>query len=112
MDTWLRSQGFQPHCLLDLKRWSISPTIRDGNFRIPFNQLLESDIVYIRDPLNLEVVSAEQLRKLALMAHHMFNGPDLCVHLLKALIERGTIVADAHQRYLQTFRKAPTKPAT
>jgi hypothetical protein len=46
----MRSKGFVPHCFVDIKRWSIAPTIRDNNFRVPFNQLLEADVVYIKDP--------------------------------------------------------------
>ena len=48
IDIWMRKNGYAPHCFLDVKRWSITPTIRDNNFREPFNQLLESDIIYIK----------------------------------------------------------------
>ena len=88
IDLWMRSKGFVPHCFVDIKRWSIAPTIRDNNFRVPFNQLLEADVVYIKDPLNLSQWSDEQLRKLALMAHECFASPDLTIHLLLELERR------------------------
>ena len=84
----MRSKGFVTHCFVDIKRWSIAPTIRDNNFRVPFNQLLEADVVYIKDPLNLSQWSDEQLRKLALMAHECFASPDLTIHLLLELERR------------------------
>ena len=61
IDVWMRQNGFAPHCFLDVKRWSITPTIRDNNFRVPFNQLLESDIVYVKNPLRLSELSSQQL---------------------------------------------------
>jgi FkbM family methyltransferase len=88
VDTWMRTQGFVPHCFLDVKRWSISPTIRNNNFREPFNQLLEADILYIRDPLLAASWSDEQLRKLALIAHDCLSSCDLAIYLLLELDRR------------------------
>ena len=48
VDTWLRKKGFVPHCFVNVKKWSISPTIKNNDFRQPFNQLLEGDILYIK----------------------------------------------------------------
>lgn len=100
IDVWMRRNGFSPHCFLDVKRWSIAPTIRDNNFRVPFNQLLESDIVYIKNPLKLAALTSEQLKKMALIAHYCFSSFDLCVHVLLELISRGGLNADAPQQYL------------
>lgn len=50
VDVWMRDNGYTPHCFFHIKKWSIAPTIRDNNFRIPFNQLLESDVLYIKSP--------------------------------------------------------------
>jgi FkbM family methyltransferase len=88
VDTWMRTQGFVPHCFLDVKRWSISPTIRNNNFREPFNQLLEADIIYIRDPLLAASWSDEQLRKLALIAHDCLSSSDLANYMLLELDRR------------------------
>jgi FkbM family methyltransferase len=88
VDMWMRSKGFMPHCFLDVKRWSIAPTIRNNNFRSPFNQLLEADIVYIRDPLTASSWSDEQLRKLILIAHDCFASTDLAIFLLLELERR------------------------
>ena len=100
VDVWMRSKGFVPHCVLDLKRWSIAPTIFDNNFRVAGNQLLESDIVYIRDPLNLDILSNEQIVKLAVIAHFALKSYDLCVFMLQALERRGALQKDGHKHYL------------
>lgn len=88
VDVWLRSNGFTPHCFLDLKRWSIAPTVRNNNFREPFNQVLEADIVYVRDPLHLSVLDEEQLKTLALISHECLGSADLTVYLLLELDKR------------------------
>gem|GEM_PF-131103 len=101
VDVWLRTQGFVPHRFLDIKRWSITPTVRNGNFRQPFNQLLESDIVYVRDPLGVDGWETEAIKKLALLAHYSFGSPDLCMHLLLALGRRDHGSAHAAAAYLE-----------
>ncbi|MCW0236414.1 MAG: FkbM family methyltransferase [Ferrovibrio sp.] len=114
VDLWMRQHGFAPHCFLDVKRWSIAPTKRDGDFRKPFNQLLEADIVYVRNPLELAAYSDDQLRKLALIAHYCFASFDLCVHALMELIARGLLPADTPQKYfeLQNRKVAPPPAMT
>jgi FkbM family methyltransferase len=103
VDVWLRSQGFAPHRFLEVKRWSITPTVFNNNFRNPGHQLLESDIVYIKDPLALEQLSRMQLKKLSVMAHYCFQSPDLCAHLLRELEKRGNVSIGAHVQYLNAL---------
>lgn len=99
IDIWMRKNGFVPHCFLDVKRWSIYPTLNQNNFRRPFNQLLESDIVYIKDPLSLESFDDEQLKKLALISHFCFSSYDLCAHLLFELEARYILNEQTHIQY-------------
>jgi FkbM family methyltransferase len=105
VDLWLRAHGFAPHCFVDVKKWSIAPTKRDGDYRKPFNQLLEADIVYVRNPLDLTPLGDDQLRKLALIAHYCFISYDLCVHAMRELIRRGSLAADVPQRYLDLMNR-------
>lgn len=100
VDVWLRSQGYVPHCFLEVKRWSIKPTIFDGNFRVPGNQLLESDVVYVRDPLDLDRLTDVQILKLMTIAHHCFKSYDLVGFLVIALERRGSIRSGAYQEYV------------
>jgi FkbM family methyltransferase len=113
VDIWMRAQGFLPHCFIDVKKWSIAPTKRDGNPRRPFNQLMEADIVYIRDPFRLAELSDDQLRKQALIAHYCFASYDLCVHVMLELIRRGALAADTPQKYFDWVNRQnpPAQPA-
>ena len=108
VDVWMRSQGYVPHCFLDVKRWSIAPTIFDNNFRIPGNQLLESDVVYVKNPLKLAALHNTQVAKFAVLAHYSLGSVDLCVWLLLELERRDVIRAESHQRYLESLRKDAT----
>ncbi len=101
IDVHMRSNGFVPHCFLDLKRWSIAPTIFDNNFRIPGNQLLESDIVYIKDPLELACLDEAQIQTLVILSHYCFRSVDLCIWLLLELERRNLIKSEGHKHYLE-----------
>lgn len=91
IDRWMRGHGFLPHCFPHVKRWSISPTVRDNDFRVPFNQLLECDVVYVRGLVDLSGLDDGQLRKLILIAIYCYGSLDLAVHAEQELERRGTL---------------------
>ena len=101
IDVYLRGKGYIPHQFLKIKRWSIKPTIFNNNFRIPGNQLLESDIIYIKNPLNLTNFHDEELKKFVLLSHYCFKSIDLCVHLILELEKRNLIEKNSHLEYLK-----------
>ncbi|NTW52537.1 MAG: FkbM family methyltransferase, partial [Chlorobiaceae bacterium] len=101
IDLWMRKHGYLPHCFVDIKRWSISPTIINNDFRIAGNQLLESDIIYIKDPLNAKNLTISQLKKLCLISHYCFSSFDLCVYLLLELCSRNCLDNNTHMKYLE-----------
>lgn len=105
VDMWMRSQGYLPHTFLEIKRWSIAPTIFDGNFRTPGNQLLESDIIYVKNPLELDKLSSLQLVKFAALSHYCFKSPDLCVVILLELVRRGELDATVQEQYYNSLRQ-------
>ena len=97
--------GLSPHAFLEIKRWSIAPTIFDGDFRIPGNQLLESDIIYVKNPLALDKLSSPQLVKFAALSHYCFKSPDLCVAILLELVRRGELDATSPEQYYNVLRQ-------
>ena len=99
IDRWMRLNGFVPHRFIDIKKWAISPTIFNGNPNIPGNQLLEGDIVYIKDPLKLTKISNRQLKILATISHYCFRSADLCVFYLIELIRRKIINENSIDEY-------------
>ncbi len=117
VDVWMRANGYVPHCFVDIKRWSIAPTIKNNNPKAPFNQLLESDIVYIKDPLHLQRLSTTQLINLALIAHYSLGSFDLCVFVLLELIARKHLNAAVHDQYITLLAggestQTPAEPVT
>jgi len=100
VDLELRDQGFVPHCSFAVKLWPISPYAAGGDPRRALNQLLEMDLVYVRDFSRPERLDDEQLKHLALVAHHCYQSYDLALRCVAQLEERRALQAGARQRYL------------
>lgn len=103
VDSELRSQGFAPHAMPEVKKWPIAPTVFSGDARNPGNQLLEADIVYVRDLARPERLDSEQLSHLAMIAFHIYGSVDLAIYCISELQGRGHAAADAVERFLQLF---------
>ncbi len=104
IDRELRSQGFIPHRFTEVKRWSIAPVVRGNEPRLPFNQLLEGDIVYVRDIIRPSTMSDHQLAKLAVIAQIVYNSPDLVGRCIIELQKRKACAPSLLERYLQTIK--------
>jgi hypothetical protein len=102
----MRSQGYAPHQFVHIKRWSIAPVIFDNDVRNAGNQLLEADIIYVRDPMRLELLSSSQLKKLGILAHYSFASVDLCTKVILELVRREELSAVAVAQYTQLVNGA------
>jgi len=107
IDLWMRESGYIPHRFTDIKRWSITPTIFNNNPRVPGNQLLESDIIYIKDPFKAELLQDEQLKKLILLSHYCFKSYDLSVFFILELEKRKILEKDIFKNYIANIKKFP-----
>jgi FkbM family methyltransferase len=103
VDRELRSQGFMPHSMPALKQWAIAPTVLNGDFRKPGNQLLEADFVYVRDLAHPESMSSEQLSHLAMIAFHIYGSVDLAAFCLVELQRRGHAPQQAVEQLMRLF---------
>jgi FkbM family methyltransferase len=103
VDGELRSQGFVPHSMPEVKQWAIAPTVFDDNLYKPGNQLLEADIVYVRDLAHPERMTSEQLSHLAMIAFHIYGSIDLAVFCIIELQQRGRAPDDAVEQLMQLF---------
>jgi FkbM family methyltransferase len=99
VDLELRDQGFLPHRFVAIKQWAIAPCA--VNPTQPLNQLLEADIVYVRDFTQPDLMSDEQLKHLALIAHHCYRSVDLALRCVMVLEQRRVLEAGAQRRYLE-----------
>lgn len=101
IDLELRRQGYIPHCFAALKTWPIAPGVVNNNPLQGLNQLLEADIVYVRDFSRPELMRDEQLKQLALIAHHCYGSFDLALRCVMLLEQRQVLKTGAQQQYLQ-----------
>lgn len=107
MDLMLRDLGFLPHCFADVKVWPLAPTVVGGQPNRGLRQLLEADMVYVRDFTRAGNMRAEQWKHLALIAHHCYRSADLAARALNMLAELGAVPADASERYLSSLGRKP-----
>lgn len=100
IDLALRALGLVSHMFVNINKRMILP-LRDANK--PFaamNQLLEADVVYVRDFSQPSSMSDEQLKHLAMIAHHCYESYDLATNCIHNLAQRGAVVANAVEQYL------------
>jgi FkbM family methyltransferase len=103
IDLELRHQGFVPHCFEDVKTWPIAPCIINRDPTRALNQLLEADIVYVRDFSRPELMSDEQLKHLALISHYCYKSFDLALRCVMLLEQRSAIDIGMQNEYLASL---------
>ena len=101
VDMELRSQGFIPHCFgMPVETRPISPLVFDNQPWKGLHQLVEADMVYVRDFRKPDLLSTEMLRQMAMVAHCCYASVDLVLHCLLILAERGIISQETCREYL------------
>ncbi len=106
VDVEMRRQGFIPHCFAAVKQMPLAPCVINAEPLRPLHQLLEADIVYVRDFSRPELMSDEQLKHLALIVHHCYSSFDLALRCIMLLEQRKALGQGAqaeYLRYLQTI---------
>jgi FkbM family methyltransferase len=99
VDIELRELGFIPHCFPAIKNWMIAPLVINSDPKIPLNQIIEADIVYVKDFTKPETISDEQLKHLALISHICYKSFDLSMRCIAILEERGVVPIGSVARY-------------
>lgn len=106
VDLELRRQGFVPHCIPgEVKRWVIGDFAIGDPYRA-LNQILETDVVYVRDFIHPGGMSDEQLKHLAMIAHHCYGSFDLAFRCVRLLEDRNAVQAGSSRRYLEVCHSA------
>jgi FkbM family methyltransferase len=100
LDIFLRQIGFIPHCFTSIKKWPISPLILNNNPTQPLNQLLEADIVYVRNFISPTELSVSQLKQIALIAHYCYYSYDLAARCIMLLVANGSLPKDSFDNYI------------
>lgn len=112
IDLELRRQGFMPHCFAAIKHWPIAPCVVNGDPQQPLRQLLEADLVYVRDLARPDAMSDEQLKQLAMVAHWCYQSFDLALRCVLLLEQRGVLPEGMQARYLQVAAQVATTSHT
>ena len=106
IDLELRRLGFMPHSFAGIKNWMISPMFDEKNPFAAMNQLLEADIIYVRDFTKPDLMQSEQLKHLAIIAHYCYRSFDLAMNCIHRLAARGSIPSDSMARYFSQLPRA------
>ena len=102
VDQHLRQAGFQFHTFASFGQRSFKPIMFKDNINMGLRQLLWADALYVRDFSTFDTLSAEQLIKLALIAHEVYQSYDLAHRAIMALDEQqGSNMAQSYVGLLQ-----------
>jgi hypothetical protein len=100
VDLFLREMGFIPNCFAAIKQWPIAPLVINNNPTQPLNQLLEADLVYVKNFIQPSNLTDEQLKQMALIAHHCFGSFDLTAKCIELLESRGVLPNSSVDHYV------------
>jgi FkbM family methyltransferase len=89
VEQFLRARGFVLHRLVDVAGRAMRPFILRGSPAAPLSQLLWADAIFIRDFTRLEVLSDDQLLKMACILHEAYRSIDMAYHYLREYDRRG-----------------------
>jgi len=110
IDLELRSLGFIPHMFAAINRKMIAPML-GPDAAAALNQIIEADVVYVRDFVKAEAMDNEQLKHLAIVAHHCYGSFDLAVNCIHHLAVRRAVHAETKNRYLHLLSDDNAKRA-
>jgi FkbM family methyltransferase len=84
VEQFLRARGFRFHRFWPLRSRTIKPLIVEDDPYRGLSQVVDADAIFVRDFMRLDLLSGEQLLKLATIMHDLYQSFDL---VLKALLE-------------------------
>jgi len=104
VDLELRRQGFAPHGFFPgIKTWPIARMDAHATAKLAArpNQLLDGDVVYVRDLLRMHALDDEQLKRMALITHDCYRSFDLALRCVDLLEKRGALAKGSAAEYLR-----------
>jgi FkbM family methyltransferase len=106
IDNEMRRLDFVPHALVAINKRMIAPLFDATNPYAAIHQLLEADIVYVRDFTRPDAMSNEQLGQLAMIAHHCYRSHDLVLNCIHHLESRRAIASGSVHIYARTLHSS------
>jgi FkbM family methyltransferase len=102
VDAELRSQGFMAHGFASMKRLPIMPYSKNGSGS-GINQVIDLDMIYMRNMARLDTVTDDQLRKTGFIAHSCYGSYDLTLRCLVEMEGRKLCEPPLAKRYFETL---------
>lgn len=100
IDLFMRGRGFLPHTFAHIKKWLLTPLAQSPR---PPTQLLEADIVYVRNFIEMSKMQDDHLPALALIAHYAYDSTDLTARCLQELVRRGRLPVSTLKDYVASL---------
>jgi hypothetical protein len=111
IDIELRGLGFVPHAFVAINKRLIAPMFNAADPYAAIHQLLEADVIYVRDFTKPDAMSDEQLTQLAMIAHHCYQSHDLAVNCIHHLERRHAIASGGTRAYGNLLQKSASTVA-
>ena len=99
VDLELRSQGFVPHQFVATRTWPMAPVVWADPLEQAARHIVEADLLYVRDPVRLNELDADQVARLALVADIVYGSFGLALRCVLELIHRGVLADAAEDEY-------------
>lgn len=99
VDLELRRQGFVPHRFVTSRTWPIAPVVWADPLETASRQLVEADLLYVRDPVRLADCDDAQLARLALIADIVYGSVGVALRCVRELADRGVLGPADADRY-------------
>ena len=110
VDIELRKHGLVPHCFIgDVSRNIIGPMVLNNNLFKSLNQIVQADIVYVKDFRNLYELKIDEIKKICLIAHTCYESWDLSYKCIKVLIDKEYLSFKAVKEYHNIISNELTK---
>lgn len=99
VDRVLRGLGMRPAAFVSVRTWPLAPTQWADPWEADARQLVEADLLYVRDLTTMPEWSVHQLNSLALIAHGVYRSVGLALRCLDQLTRAGDMPKDALAAY-------------
>ena len=110
MQYFLNKNGFVLHKLIDIGGRPFRPWTVNNNPAIPISQLLWADAIFVRDFSKLDKFSDEDLLKISLFLHEIYNSYDLCYYFLREYDQRNKLkLSEIYRKYINSEKKLNLK---
>jgi FkbM family methyltransferase len=101
VDLELRRQGFVIHRFGEFHYAIVPPMKLNDNPWIALHQVLDGDVIYIRDYRDAANLDDDQLKQMAMIAHALYRSWDIACRCIGLLMERKAIPGDSMEAYLR-----------